>query len=89
MAARATTVAATGGPSLPDVDALKKKFKNFDLEEVYDEVKKAAVDEGAQNFVVQFGPSKARIALNLNLRELKGLKHLPAWKDEECPIHWM
>lgn len=74
-------------PRPSNLPALKKKFEDFDLEEVYDKVEGVAVDPRAQNFVVQFGPHKAKIAFDL---EPDDFKDLLAWsEDDECPVRWM
>lgn len=73
-------------PRPTDLVGLKQKFRDFDDEEVYKDVCKAALDPQAQNFVVTFGPHKAKVALDLGLDDFKDLLK---WKDPECPVRWM
>lgn len=76
-----------GDPRPSNLAALKEKFEDFDREEVFAKVKQVAVNQKARNFVVQFGPHKAKIAFDLDTDEIKDLQ---AWtNDEECPIRWM
>ena len=44
---------------------LKERFHDFDLAEVYREALALALKPDSQNFVVQFGASRAKIGVNL------------------------
>lgn len=73
-------------PRPSNLPALKKKFRNFDSLDVFEDAQKAAFDTKAQNFVILFGKNHAKVALNLDREDFKDLL---LWEDEECPIRWI
>lgn len=73
-------------PRPRDLETLRRKFRNFDDQDVFNDVQKAALDPTAQNFVVLFGPHHAKVALNLVTDDFRDLFLL---KDKDCPVRWM
>jgi hypothetical protein len=73
-------------PRPRDLDGLKRKFRDFDTQEVYDDVRRAALDPKAQNFVILFGSDHAKVAVDLGIDDFKDLLH---WKDKDCPVRWI
>jgi len=77
------------GPCPPDRGRLQTKFKDFDLQHVYDLAKIHACSTQARNFVVEFGLSSCRIAWNLDKQDfitLLGEKQAPG---EPEIVRWM
>lgn len=73
-------------PRPRDLARLKKKFHDFDNQDVYDAVTKGAATSKAQNFVVLFGPDHAKVAVDLTIDDFKDLFQL---KDKDCPVRWI
>ncbi|KAB5579924.1 hypothetical protein GE09DRAFT_1080230 [Coniochaeta sp. 2T2.1] len=69
-------------PKTKDLD----KFKNFDENDVFLRAQKAAKDPNALNFVVLFGPHRAKIAFDLGTDDIKNLWRL---NDPEYPVRWI
>ncbi len=78
------------GPADPVPEALGARFKDFDKEDVYNDVVAHANIEGALNFVVQFGDDEAQVACDLSDVEIERLLAQPAeLRDMRMPIRWM
>lgn len=69
-----------------DLPGLRAKFEDFDKQDVYERVVRRACDPAAQNFVVLFGPDKAKVALDLDTDDFEDLFIL---KDARCPVRWI
>lgn len=64
------------------------KFEDFDLDEVFQKAVPHAGNSNSQNFVVEFGPEKARIAFDLDSADIEAL--LKTERDiQGYPIRWM
>jgi hypothetical protein len=64
------------------------KFEDFDVEEVFKKATPHAINLNSQNFVVEFGPERARIAFDLDADDFEGL--LGSTRDtKDYPIRWM
>ncbi|KAI0489518.1 hypothetical protein F4859DRAFT_154353 [Xylaria cf. heliscus] len=64
------------------------KFEDFDLDEVFRKATPHAINLSSQNFVVEFGPQRARIAFDLDAVDIEEL--LGAKRDvNEYPIRWI
>ncbi|KAH8157962.1 hypothetical protein CIB48_g10284 [Xylaria polymorpha] len=64
------------------------KFEDFDLEDVFQKATPHAVNPTSQNFVVEFGPEKARIAFDIDAVDIEEL--LKGNKDANVyPIRWI
>ncbi|KAI0450682.1 hypothetical protein F5B21DRAFT_420770 [Xylaria acuta] len=73
-------------PAAPD--SLMSKFEDFDLEEVFQKATPHAINLTSQNFVVEFGPERARIAFDLDAVDIEEL--LKGQRDAtEYPIRWI
>lgn len=73
-------------PATPD--SPMAKFEDFDLEDVFQKATPHAVNPTSQNFVVEFGPEKARIAFDIDAVDIEEL--LKGNKDANVyPIRWM
>ncbi|KAI0165538.1 hypothetical protein GGR57DRAFT_125474 [Xylariaceae sp. FL1272] len=72
-------------PAIPPT-ALEK-FQDFDLKEVFDEATPHAVNFESRNFVVEFGPERARIAFNLDAEDIKKL--IGSERDATYPVRWI
>ena len=76
-----------GDPRPLKLIALKGKFRDFDLAEVYHEALASALKPNSQNFVVQFGASRAKIAVDLEPNDFEDLLY---WTDDDdYPIRWV
>jgi hypothetical protein len=74
-------------PRQRNLPALRNKFRDFDKQDVYEEVVQQARDNPkAQNFVVLFGPHRAKVAVDLGPHDFKDLFLL---KDLDCPVRWV
>ncbi|KAI1115246.1 hypothetical protein F5Y14DRAFT_450334 [Nemania sp. NC0429] len=64
------------------------KFEDFDLEEVFNKAVPHAGNANSQNFVVEFGPERARIAFDLDSADIEAL--LKAERNvQDYPIRWI
>ncbi|TGJ88154.1 hypothetical protein E0Z10_g513 [Xylaria hypoxylon] len=78
-------MASTGPRITPgSLGSLGAKFEDFDLREVFLKAKPHTENINSQNFVVEFGPERARIAFDLDsddmellLRSERDVKHYP------------
>ncbi|KAI0966928.1 hypothetical protein F4678DRAFT_447735 [Xylaria arbuscula] len=68
-------------------DRLNAIFEDFDLERVFEKATPHAQDLASQNFVVEFGPERARIAFDLGDGDVQLLLESP--RDENYPIRWI
>lgn len=73
-------------PRTRDLEGLRKKFRNFDEVEIYEEAQKATRKSETQNFVVLFGPHHAKIAVDLGPDDFEDLFAL---QDPDCPVRWI
>ncbi|RYC63947.1 hypothetical protein CHU98_g2270 [Xylaria longipes] len=79
-------MASPGPPAAPDSPL--SKFEDFDLEEVFRKATPHAINLTSQNFVVEFGPERARIAFDLDDDDIEKL--LQSQRDtNEYPIRWI
>ncbi|GAP90467.1 putative adp-ribosylation factor protein [Rosellinia necatrix] len=79
---------ASPGPPEKVLDSPTTIFRDFDDEEVFDDATEHAGSINSKNFVVEFGPKKARIGFNLHPQEIKTL--LESERDEKnYPIRWI
>ncbi|KAI0421015.1 hypothetical protein F5X98DRAFT_289200 [Xylaria grammica] len=79
-------MASTGPPAAPD--SLTAKFEDFDLDEVFQKAKPHTENLRSQNFIVEFGPDRARIAFDLDSDDIKDL--LRSKRDvKDYPIRWI
>ena len=65
----------------------RRRFEDFDDEEVYSRSRQLALKESTRNFVVMFGKDAARIAFDLGVGEFRKL--LDTGSDPETPVRWM
>ncbi|KAI1130468.1 hypothetical protein F5Y10DRAFT_119492 [Nemania abortiva] len=63
------------------------KFQDFDREDVFHKAVPHTENLDSQNFVVEFGPERARIAFNLGASDIGAL--LKSEKDKNYPIRWI
>ncbi|KAI1754988.1 hypothetical protein F4782DRAFT_527718 [Xylaria castorea] len=64
------------------------KFEDFDLKEIFQKARPHAINLTSQNFVVEFGPERARIAFDLDAVDIEELLKGP--RDvNEYPIRWI
>ncbi|KAI1423080.1 hypothetical protein F5Y12DRAFT_560606 [Xylaria sp. FL1777] len=69
-------------------DSLNAMFEDFDLEAVFQQATPHAENIYSQNFVVEFGPERARIAFDLGSAHMKRL--LESERDHKhYPIRWI
>jgi len=73
-------------PRVNNTDGLWKKFRNFDEQEVYNEVCEGAKKTQANNFVVLFGPQHAKVAVDLGADDFKDLFNL---SKADYPVRWI
>lgn len=68
-----------------------EQFHDFDDPEIYKEYMEKAISRFTSNFVVRFGPNKARIATNLTDQDVDALVHqtAPGKGDKDLPVTWM
>ena len=66
---------------------LDMNFRDYDKEDVYDDIKEAAEDPEARNFLVEFGPYSAKVARDFSADDLK--THLKKKMSPERPVRWM
>jgi hypothetical protein len=68
-----------------------EQFHDFDDPVVYKEYMEKATSRFTSNFVVRFGPDKARIATDLSDKDVDALIHqtAPGKGDQELPVTWM
>jgi hypothetical protein len=64
------------------------KFEDFDLDEVFQKATPHAAKLTSKNFVVEFGPQRARIAFDLDTADLEELLE-GARNTRDYPIRWM
>ncbi|KAI0542912.1 hypothetical protein GGR58DRAFT_450011 [Xylaria digitata] len=68
--------------------SLTAKFEDFDLDVVFQKAKPHTENLNSQNFVVEFGPERARIAFDLGSDDIKLL--LESERDvKDYPIRWI
>ncbi|KAI1365061.1 hypothetical protein F5Y08DRAFT_194530 [Xylaria arbuscula] len=72
-------------PTAPS--SLAACFEDFDLEDVFRKATPHAESLESMNFVVEFGPEHARIAFDLNSRNMERL--LKSERDPNYPIRWI
>lgn len=64
------------------------KFDDFDRDEVFKKAVPHAENPNSQNFVVEFGPERARIAFDLDSADIEAV--LKTERDvKDYPIRWM
>ncbi|KAK8140451.1 hypothetical protein PG984_000517 [Apiospora sp. TS-2023a] len=63
------------------------QFADLDDQGTFDHAEKYATAEGCKNFMVEFGPNRARIAYNLGDPDIE--ERLGADRDKEYPIRWI
>ena len=65
-------------------------FQNYDDPKVYEEIQHELLDPKARNFVVEFGPTQAQIAYNLDSYSFEQLlsNDNPA-RESDRPVRWM
>ncbi|KAI2635024.1 hypothetical protein GGS21DRAFT_490233 [Xylaria nigripes] len=64
------------------------KFEDFDLDEVFQKARLHATDLASQNFVVEFGFERARVAFDLEAADIRDL--LEGERDtKNYPIRWI
>jgi hypothetical protein len=73
-------------PRPPDTEGLWRKFQNFDEQKVYNAVCEEARNPQAKNFVVLFGPSDAKVAVDLGADDFDDLFHL---SKSGYPVRWI
>lgn len=79
-------MSANGPPTVPD--SLAACFEDFDLEEVFRKATPHAESPDSRNFVVEFGPEHARIAFDVDSKNIERL--LKSERDaKNYPIRWM
>lgn len=66
---------------------LDMNFRDYDKEDVYDDIKTAAEDPEARNFLVEFGPYSAKVARDFSGDDLK--THLKKKMSPERPVRWI
>jgi hypothetical protein len=62
-------------------------FRDFDNEAVFEDITASSTSAACKNFLLEFGPFKARIATDLTALDLETLSQKP--RDPQCPIRWM
>ncbi|KAI0426801.1 hypothetical protein F5Y09DRAFT_50152 [Xylaria sp. FL1042] len=62
-------------------------FEDFDLDEVFQKATPHAENLNSQNFIVEFGPDRARIAFDIGSDHIEKL--LASERDENYPIRWI
>ncbi|KAI1351180.1 hypothetical protein F5Y01DRAFT_283638 [Xylaria sp. FL0043] len=62
-------------------------FEDFDLDEVFQKATPHAENLNSKNFIVEFGPDRARIAFDVESGNIERL--LASEKDENYPIRWI
>ncbi len=72
----------------PVVGDVGDRFQDFDLEAVYSETKREAGSKDCQNFVVEFGPGRARVARDLGVDDFRSILDRDT-REDEYPIRWM
>ncbi|RYO76522.1 hypothetical protein DL763_010404 [Monosporascus cannonballus] len=72
----------------PHAGDLSDKFKDFDLKAVFRETAREAASENCSNFVVEFGPRRARVARDLELCDFESMFRNPT-RGDEYPIRWI
>ncbi|KAI1265645.1 hypothetical protein F5Y18DRAFT_42029 [Xylariaceae sp. FL1019] len=72
-------------PEIP-LDVVKK-FRDFDLKETFDKAASHAASIESRNFVVEFGPERARIAFNLDVKDF--MKLVESARDATYPVRWI
>lgn len=79
-------MASPDPPVVPDSPTAK--FEDFDLDEAFQKATPHAENIGSLNFVVEFGPERARIAFDLDSADIAAL--LESKRDvENYPIRWI
>ncbi|KAI0443131.1 hypothetical protein F4803DRAFT_516336 [Xylaria telfairii] len=79
-------MASPDPPAAPDSPI--DKFEDFDLEDVFQKATPHTVNLTSQNFVVEFGPERARIAFDLDAVDIEEL--LKGSRDTNVyPIRWI
>ncbi|KAI1079455.1 hypothetical protein F5B20DRAFT_165399 [Whalleya microplaca] len=71
-----------------DLGSSEIPFEDFDLEDVFKKTKPHIANRNSKNFVVEFGPARARIAFNLSASHFKQLIEEER-KGSEYPIRWI
>lgn len=72
------------------MSATESFFKNYDDANVYAEVEDLLLSDQARNFVIEFGPDEAKIALNLGHTKFESLvKHGEPPRPASRPVRWM
>ncbi|KAI1870061.1 hypothetical protein JX265_006231 [Neoarthrinium moseri] len=74
----------------PAVQLAQPLFEDFDDRVVFDATRQWAAAESCQNFVLEFGPKRARIARDLDTARFQDLlDHHDYERDTEHPIRWI
>ncbi|KAI8629238.1 hypothetical protein F5Y19DRAFT_94509 [Xylariaceae sp. FL1651] len=68
---------------------LEGKFEDFDIDEVFQKATPHAAKFESKNFVVEFGPERARIAFDLDAADIAELFVDGARNVKEYPIRWI
>ncbi|KAI0391168.1 hypothetical protein F5Y17DRAFT_441748 [Xylariaceae sp. FL0594] len=79
--------AAGAAPAAADKNPFAK-FEDFDLQQVFDKATPHAASLKSQNFVVEFGPERARIAFDLDADDFEGILEGPR-DTKDYPIRWI
>ncbi|RYP61594.1 hypothetical protein DL771_010075 [Monosporascus sp. 5C6A] len=72
----------------PNARDVSHKFQDFDLKAVFQETAREAASETCSNFVVEFGPRRARVARDLELCDFESI-FKEKTRDNEYPIRWI
>ncbi|RYP68997.1 hypothetical protein DL769_005384 [Monosporascus sp. CRB-8-3] len=72
----------------PNAGDVSDKFEDFDLKEVFRETAREAASENCSNFVVEFGPLRARVARDLELCDFESMFKEDT-RGDEYPIRWI
>ncbi|RYP46700.1 hypothetical protein DL768_007133 [Monosporascus sp. mg162] len=72
----------------PNAGNVSDKFKDFDDEAVFQETAREAASENCNNFVIEFGPCRARVARDLELCDFVSMFKKDTPRDD-YPIRWI
>ncbi|RYP27725.1 hypothetical protein DL767_007562 [Monosporascus sp. MG133] len=72
----------------PNAGVVSDKFEDFDLKAVFEETAREAASENCSNFVVEFGPRRARVARDLELCDFESMFEKDT-RGDEYPIRWI
>lgn len=82
-----SAIMTSPGPPPPPPQPAKVAFRDFDLEDVYQSIQHQVMNDAAKNFVVEFGPDDAHVAVDLGKAEFDAL--LRSKEDPKYPVRWM